>query len=114
MGDIIYIDVEDGKKRVLNNAALYRKLLTKFRTETALEPMFEAIEAGSYEEARGIAHTLKGVTANLSLKEFNLQIQELEAQVKAEKIVPETIASVKAAFAETIVHIDKVLAENAG
>lgn len=113
MSEIVYIDVEDGKKRVMNNTKLYVKLLGKFRDETKLEPVFAAVEAGKYEEAQGLAHTIKGVTANLSLKELNLRVQELEAQIKAQSVSGEAVEAVKACFAETLDRLDKVMAEYA-
>jgi HPt (histidine-containing phosphotransfer) domain-containing protein len=113
MGDIVYIDQEDGKKRVMNNAKLYTKLLGKFRDETKIEPIFAALDAGNYEDAQVKTHTLKGITANLSIKELNLRVQELEAQIKAKAVNPETIEGVKSCFAETLVEIDKILAQNA-
>ncbi|MDR0402477.1 MAG: Hpt domain-containing protein [Treponema sp.] len=113
MGDIVYIDQEDGKKRVMNNAKLYARLLTKFRDETGIDPIFAALDAGNYEEAQGLAHTVKGITANLSIKELNLRIQELEARIKAKDVGNEAIEAVKTAFAETMKRIDKVIEENA-
>jgi HPt (histidine-containing phosphotransfer) domain-containing protein len=113
MGDIAYIDQEDGKKRVMNNAKLYAKLLTKFRDETTLEPIFAAIDGGDWEKAQGLAHTVKGVTANLSIKELNLRIQELEAQIKAKDVKAEAVEKVKSGFAETLARIDQVIEENA-
>jgi HPt (histidine-containing phosphotransfer) domain-containing protein len=109
MGDIVYIDQEDGIKRVVNNAKLYAKLLTQFRDETKIEPIFAALEGGNYEGARGLVHTLKGVTANLSIKELNLRVQELEAQIKANDVKDEAIEAVKTVFAETMARIDGVI-----
>jgi HPt (histidine-containing phosphotransfer) domain-containing protein len=113
MGDIVYIDQEDGKKRVVNNAKLYARLLTKFRDETKVEPIFTALEDGNYEEAQGLTHTIKGITANLSIKELNLRIQELEAQIKVKDVKNEAVEAVRTAFAETMARIDKVIEENA-
>ena len=113
MGDIVYIDVEDGKKRVMNNAKLYAKLLTKFRDETKIDPIFTALDAGNYEEAQVLTHTIKGVTANLSIKELNLKIVELEAQIKAKSVSPDAIENVKTSFTETLARLDEVIAANA-
>ena len=113
MADIVYIDQEDGKKRVMNNAKLYAKLLGKFRDETNIEPIFTAVEAGNYEEAQSLAHTIKGVTANLSIKDLNEKIVELEAQIKAKSVDPHSIEAVKASFAATLPEVEKVIAENA-
>ena len=113
MPDIVYVDQEDGKKRVLNNAKLYAKLLGKFKNDTTLDPVFAALEAGNYEEAQGLAHTIKGVTANLSIKDLNEKVVELEAQIKAKSVDPQIIEAVKASFAATMPEVEKVIAENA-
>jgi HPt (histidine-containing phosphotransfer) domain-containing protein len=113
MADVVYVDAEDGKKRVMNNTKLYVRLLGKFKDETKLEPVFAAVAAGRYEEAQGLAHTLKGVTANLSLKELNLRVQELEAQIKTQAVSNETVEAVTSCFAETLDRIDKVMADYA-
>jgi HPt (histidine-containing phosphotransfer) domain-containing protein len=113
MAEVIYVDQEDGKKRVMNNAKLYARLLGKFRNETKLEPVFTAIEAGNFEEAQGLAHTIKGVTANLSLKDLNEKVVKLETQIKAKSVAPEIIEAVKTSFAATLPEVEKVIAENA-
>ncbi|MDR2072662.1 MAG: Hpt domain-containing protein [Spirochaetaceae bacterium] len=112
MAKIVYIDQEDGKKRVMNNAKLYAKLLTKFKDETQIEPIFAALDAGNYEEAQGLAHTLKGVTANLSIMELHAKVVELEAQIKAKSVSPGAIEAVRAAFAATLPELEKVIQEN--
>ena len=113
MADIVYVDQEDGKKRVMNNAKLYAKLLGKFRAETSIDPIFAALDAENYEDAQGLAHTIKGITANLSIKDLNEKIVKLEAQIKAKSVEPQTIEEVKASFAATIPEVEKVIAENA-
>ena len=109
----MYVDQEDGKKRVMNNAKLYAKLLGKFKDETNIEPVFTAIDAGNYEEAQGLAHTIKGITANLSIKDLNEKIIALESQIKAKSVDPQTVEAVKVSFAATIPAVEKVIAENA-
>ena len=113
MADIVYIDQEDGKKRVMNNAKLYAKLLGKFKADANLDPLLAALDAGNYEEAQGLAHTLKGITANLSIKDLNEKIVKLEAQIKAKSVEPQTIEEVKVSFAATMPEVDKVISENA-
>ena len=113
MSDIVYIDQEDGKKRVMNNAKLYAKLLGKFKNDTDFQPVFTALEAGNYEEAQGLAHTIKGITANLSIKDLNEKVVELEAQIKAKSVDPKMIEAVKASLAATMPEVERVIAENA-
>jgi HPt (histidine-containing phosphotransfer) domain-containing protein len=113
MADVVYVDVEDGKKRVMNNTKLYIRLLTKFKDETNIDPIFAALDAGNYEEAQGLTHTIKGVTANLSIKELNSRILELETQIKAKSVQGETIEAVKGCFGETLKEVERVIVENA-
>ena len=112
MADVIYIDYADGIKRVVNNAKLYARLLTKFRNETKIGDLEASLAAGNLETAQEQTHTLKGVAANLSLTELFKQSLELETQIKAKAVVPEQIEIVKSVLEATIVEIDKVIAEN--
>jgi HPt (histidine-containing phosphotransfer) domain-containing protein len=112
MADSIYIDAEDGKKRVMNNAELYTRLLTKFKDETDIKPIFAALDAGNYTKARELVHTIKGVIANLSITELYAKILELETQIKAQAVQSGAIEAVKVSFAQTIKEIEKVVAEN--
>ncbi|MDR2767190.1 MAG: Hpt domain-containing protein [Treponema sp.] len=105
----LLIDKEDGLKRVMNNAALYTRLLGKFRAETRVEPIFTALDAGNWEEAQHLTHTIKGVTANLSIKDLNEKIVELETQIKAREVKPEAVEAVKTSFAETGKELEMVL-----
>ena len=113
MADIVYVDEEDGKKRIMNNSKLYAKLLGKFRDDTKIEPIFDAINAGNLEEAHKLAHTVKGITANLSIKDLNEKIVKLEAQIKANSIEQGIAEEVRASFAATLPEVERVIAENA-
>jgi HPt (histidine-containing phosphotransfer) domain-containing protein len=110
--EAIYINFDEGVKRVMNNAKLYIKLLTKFKTDTNLDELLNALAASDLEKAQGAAHTIKGVAANLSLSELFKQILELEIQIKAKSVNPDQTETVKNAFGETIKEVDKVIAQN--
>jgi len=110
--DVVYIDFADGVKRVMNNAKLYVRLLTKFKTDTRLDNLETAIATNDMEKAKNAAHTLKGLSANLSLTELNKQSLALETQIKAGVADPAQLNVVKSAFAKTLQEIDKVIAEN--
>jgi HPt (histidine-containing phosphotransfer) domain-containing protein len=115
-----YIDVEEGKKRVANNAKLYVKLLTQFKDDEQykIDPLFAAIEAGEWAAAEGQAHKIKGIAANLSMKELYAKIADLDAQLKAKVADPgaaldgAVVEAVKAAYSATIPCVEKVIAEN--
>jgi len=108
----VYIDFADGVKRVMNNTKLYVKFLTKFKNETRLDDLEAAFAAKDMEKARNAAHTLKGLSANLSLMELNKQSLALETQIKAGTADPAQLDTVKTAFAQTLREIDKVISEN--
>jgi len=106
---IVFIAIEEGLNRVMGNKKLYVRLLTKFRDETKLVPLLEALEANDLETAKVQAHTLKGVSANLSLQELYLRTQELEAQIKEGTVDPNQVGKVGEVFSETRELINKVI-----
>jgi HPt (histidine-containing phosphotransfer) domain-containing protein len=110
--DAVYIDFDDGVKRVMNNTKLYVKLLNKFKDGTRLDDLEAAVVAGDMERARSAAHTIKGLAANLSLAELFKQSLALETQIKAGAADPAQLNTVKTAFAKTLQEIDKVITEN--
>jgi len=112
MADVVYLDFADGMKRVMNNVKLYTKLLTKFKNDTRLDDLEAAVAEGNLETAQGIAHTIKGVAANLSFTELFKQSLELETQIKANSVDPNQVKKLKSVLAATIIEIDKVILEN--
>ena len=113
MADIVYVDEEDGKKRVMNNGKLYAKLLTKFKTDTKLDDLIALAGAQDWENAQAAAHTIKGVAANLSLTELFNQSLDVETQIKGKSLKPESLESLKLCFAETLKSIEEVIVKNA-
>jgi len=113
MSDVVYINEEEGKKRVMNNGKLYAKLLTKFKADTNLEALAASAEAEDWEKAKVAAHTLKGIAANLSLTELFNQSLDVETQIKSKSLKSESVEKLKACFAETLVQVEKVIAQYA-
>jgi HPt (histidine-containing phosphotransfer) domain-containing protein len=113
MADVVYINEEEGKRRVMDNGKLYAKLLTKFKTDTNLNALLSSTEAQDWEKAQGAAHTIKGIAANLSLTELFNQSLDLETQIKEKSVKPESLENIKTCFAETLVQVEKVIMNNA-
>ena len=113
MADVVYINEEEGKKRVMNNGKLYAKLLNKFSTETNLNDLEESVGAQDWEKAQTAAHTVKGLAANLSLTELYNQSQDVELQIRDKALNPQSLENLKACFAETLVQVEKVIAQYA-
>ena len=113
MAEVVYINEEEGKKRVMNNGKLYAKLLTKFKTDTNLDDLSAFAEAQDWEKAQATAHTIKGVAANLSLTELFNQSLDVETQIKGKSLNPESLEKLKGCFAETLKSIEEVIVKYA-
>ena len=111
MADVVYINGEEGIKRVMNNGKLYARLLTKFKTDTKLDDLVSSAEEQDWEKAQNAAHTIKGIAANLSLTELYNQSLDVESQIKGKSLNPESLETLKACFAETLVAVEKVIAQ---
>ncbi|MDR0998123.1 MAG: Hpt domain-containing protein [Treponema sp.] len=111
MADLVYINFDEGLKRMMNNTKLYVRLLSKFKADTKLDELSAQIEAGDYEKAQIEAHTIKGVAANLSLTELSEKIRDLESQIKGKSVQPGAMDTVKAVFEETLKKVDEVVAQ---
>jgi HPt (histidine-containing phosphotransfer) domain-containing protein len=109
---VVYLNEEEGKKRVMNNAKLYIKLLTKFKADTNLDQLGAAAGAGDWETAQAAAHTVKGIAANLSLTELYKQSLDVETQIKGNALKDESLENLKNCFAATLAEIDTVIARN--
>jgi len=112
--DIVYINIEEGIKRVINNSKLYAKLLVKFKGDTNLKDTESFLAAGDMEKAQVSIHTLKGLAANLSLTELFKQSLELETQIKARSVNPDQLSILKNVYDKTLAEMEKVITQYGG
>lgn len=63
-----YIDVNDGMNRVRNNKKLYTRMLKMFLESEEFDKLKTALVAEDYDNAEKVAHSIKGITGNLSLQ----------------------------------------------
>lgn len=61
------VDISDADKRLNHNITLYEKLLKKFPHQVEILPVLSCYENGDYKAALENAHTMKGMTSNLSM-----------------------------------------------
>ena len=111
--EVVYVDINEGTKRVMNNIKLYVRLITKFKNDTNLNNLETAFAEDDMEKAQIATHTIKGLAANLSFSELFKQCLELETRVKAGVMDKVQLETVKTVFSATLQEIDKVVAENA-
>lgn len=91
------VDIQDGLRRFVNNAALYEKMLKKFPAAAEQLPVQPHFDSGDLDAALANAHTLKGMTGNLSLTPLYTAYTEIVALLRASD--PE---KAKALLADTI------------
>ena len=77
------VDIESGLGRLNGNRKLYRKLLLDFSHGYTPFPkdIRKLIKQGNLEDARRLAHTLKGVAGNISAYEIQAIAAELETKL---------------------------------
>jgi signal transduction histidine kinase/DNA-binding response OmpR family regulator len=80
------IDTEMGLRQCAGNPVLYTTLLRKFRATLREAPLqlHAALGANDYALAKRIAHSLKGVSANLGARHCQTLCVTLELQLKTE------------------------------
>jgi len=79
------IDMADGLQRLLGNRALYHRLLCQFaQTRQGMgDEMAKALAQDHREAAANVAHSLKGLAANLGAGRLAAQAAAVEAALKA-------------------------------
>lgn len=97
-------DINEGLSRLLNNSALYEKLLKKFPDSISQQDVIPFIESGEIETATRNAHTIKGVTGNLSLTPLYKAYTEIVDLLRAGKV-----DEAKALYLETIPVQEKII-----
>ena len=76
-------NTDEGLKRFMNHAPLYEKMILKFVESAQGLEVMPFLEAGDTETALTNAHTLKGVTGNLSLTPLFTAYDEIVTQLRA-------------------------------
>lgn len=88
--DDFYMEVGTDAKTVLarlgGNELLIRKLLGKFEDDRSFKELTEALKAEDVQTAFRMAHTLKGVSANLGLDRLFAKASDMTELLRAEDI----------------------------
>ena len=107
-----YIDPSEALSRVGGNVNLYKRLLGSFVGGTLYQDLLSAIERGEQEEATRHAHSLKGVSANLSLPKIRAVSIELEQLLKDNAQCDSSLEELKVAYEATIAQITQYMDNN--
>lgn len=79
------VNTDEALARFMNNRELYKKLLLKFPPNVEKLEVMSLIDAGDYKKATENAHTIKGVTGNLSLTPLYTGYTEIVNLLRADK-----------------------------
>ena len=95
---------QDGVARVVNNRELYAKLLGRFVDSMGDYPakIAEMITAGNLEEARSLAHTVKGTAANIGAEALSEAALGLELSIKNSEDTQVALVNYTAVNMETL------------
>jgi HPt (histidine-containing phosphotransfer) domain-containing protein len=80
-----HIEVESAKARVMNNFALYLRLVEKFGTIKMVDNVRSAMESGDVERIWREAHAFRGTVANLGFVEVQKVAYEIEKSAREGK-----------------------------
>ncbi|MBO4666550.1 MAG: Hpt domain-containing protein [Bacilli bacterium] len=70
-------DVQSGLQRCVNNESLYLRLVGMVPNNASFKELYTKIESNDLEGAFSAAHSLKGITANLSLTPLVVLVNEI-------------------------------------
>jgi len=104
-----YIDVNDALNRIGGNMDLYKRLLGRFLDGNHYDTLRDAVQGGDTEEAVRLAHTLKGVSANLSLVMIKTITADLEHSLKEGTDPAEQLAGLEQACKTTVEMITELI-----
>lgn len=104
------IDLVPALDRVVNNKALYIRLLKVFMEETYLDTAKKALEEGIYQEAEDAVHSVKGSAATLGMKQMEKNCHIVVAALRSEQITAakEAFPEVEKEFSHICETIEKL------
>jgi HPt (histidine-containing phosphotransfer) domain-containing protein len=105
-----YVNIAEGLARVVNHTAIYKKVLTSFLSSAYFEEFSAQVEAGD-QAALSTIHTLKGVTANLSLAKINALCIQVEQKMKQGESVLSDIATMTEVMNKTKEYVQIIVNE---
>ena len=107
-GNTEYIDLDGGIKRVGGNKDLFKRLLGRYVDGKNFEALSAALSSGDMEESARLAHTLKGVSSNLSLDRVAALSADIEQLIKNGVDYSACLEDLKQAYDITVTKIAEI------
>jgi HPt (histidine-containing phosphotransfer) domain-containing protein len=106
-----YLDAGKALERIRGNAKLFKLLLSTFLKDTPAQfaQLKEEIGANDREAAAKTVHTIKGVTANLSMMKLYELSPALEALLKTDADAADALANYLSVYDKTVEAVNAYL-----
>lgn len=104
-----WINLDEGLGRVRNNKKLFKRMLSMFLASEEFSALEDALAAGDLEKAAASAHSIKGMTGNLSLTPLFLASTELLEPLRAGKLDEGALAKFRTAHDETKKAVEEMI-----
>jgi len=107
----IYFDKEGAVRRLRGRESTVMAMLKMFLADDSAEKLRKSLEDNDYSSAEMHAHSIKGLSGNLSLTQlFNIS-EKLDAELKHGAPNEETVNNFYSVMEKTIDTVKKTLAE---
>ena len=103
-----YVDVDGALTRLRGNKKLYAKMLNMFLNVNEFTEFEEAIAKEDLNRAADLAHSIKGMTGNLSLTTLFEQSEKLMHQLRQGELNQELIALYRETYTLTRGFVEEV------
>lgn len=103
------IDCNEGLRRFGGDKKTYEELLRMMLEDPSYTKMLAALDAGDTRKAFEAAHSLKGVSGNLSMVRLHADILPLVEELRHDSLekVPDLLPPVQASYEEALAGIAK-------
>lgn len=105
------INVKEGLARVRDNKKLYKRMLGLFLESGEFASLEEYLTQKEYAKAADSAHTIKGMTGNLSLTAIFNQSTRMMEDLRQGVASDEAEARFRAAYSQTRIYVEEVMKE---
>jgi len=106
-----YINIDEALKRMMGKKAMYAKLLKTFLTMEDFDKLDAAIAEKDCKTASEIAHSIKGVTGNLSLIKLFEESAALMIKLREDILDEDLVSRFRYTLDKTKEYVNEALLE---
>ena len=104
-----YINADDALSRIGGSVSLYKRLLGRFIDGNHYDKLEQTLQEGNMEEGALQVHSLKGVSANLSLTKISALTVQMEQLLKDGADFSACLGELKQAYSTTAEMIQEMI-----